>query len=86
MPDVNEFELSTHPEQGEVPESDPTVIAMAKMSATMPLMADTLRMFVEIAKGYRAQLVDTWPRDTADALSADLLHTLTHRFLAGDHD
>lgn len=85
MPDVNEFELSTHPEEGP-PEAEPTAVALAKMTATMPLMADSLRMFVEIAKGYRAQLIDTWPKDTADALSADLLHTLTHRFLVGSHD
>ncbi len=81
MPDVNEFELSTHPEEP----TEPTDVAMDKMAATMPLLADTLRMFVEIAKGYRAQLIDTWPRDTADGLSADLLHTLIHRFLGGGH-
>jgi hypothetical protein len=79
MPDVNEFELSTHPEE-------PTDAAMDKMVATLPLLADTLRMFVEIAKGYRSQLIDTWPRDVADSLSADLLHTLIHKFLGGQHD
>lgn len=84
MPDVNEFEL--YPEKtvaAETTTAEPTDVAMAKMATTMPLLADTIRMFVEIAKGYRAQLVDTWPKDTSDALSADLLHTLIHRFLEG---
>jgi len=80
MPDVNEFELITNPEEPAAAAAD---VAMEKLTASMPLMADTLRMFVEIAKGYRAQIVDIWPRDTADGLSADLLHTLTHRFLDG---
>jgi len=81
MPDVNEFELVNPGEP-----TTATDVAMDKLAATMPVMADTLRMFVEIAKGYRAQLMDTWPRDTADGLSADLLHTLIHRFLDGGHD
>lgn len=63
-------------ETGEIPPFDTT-----KWQQGLVVTADVLRGFVEIAKGYRVQLLGTWSKETADGLSADLLHALVHKFL-----